>query len=346
MSSKSQGSSVGVALLASITPLHPLQTVRMLVSAILITSSLQRAVSIVIESGADGNFWAASLVADLHLSTTALQTALVAKARTGQQLARITHVTSPVSLLISSNHCETIVFHVLTSSDVHVVFGHPWLVKHNPHIDWANNNILGWGPFCLSHCLQNALSPQHPVSPSPEEPVDLSNIPPKYLDYKVVFCKTRATSLPPHHPYDITIELLPGTFPPRGRLYSLSAPETEAMSSYVEESLAAGIICPSSSPAGAGFFFVGKKDGTLLPCIDYRGLNNITVKNRYPIPLMSSAFQMLQGAKVFSKLNLCSYKGGDEWKTAFNTPSGPSEKCEFHKNSVDFLGHIITTEGI
>ena len=59
------------------------------------------------------------------------------------------------------------------------------------------------------------------------------------------------------------------TTPPRGRLYSLSGPETKAMEEYIEESLATGAVRPSASPAGAGFFFVEKKDKTLRPCIDY-----------------------------------------------------------------------------
>ncbi len=93
----------------------------------------------------------------------------------------------------------------------------------------------------------------------------------EYLDLRAVFSRSRATSLPPHRPYDCSIDLLPGTMPPRGRLYSLSAPEREALEKYLTESLAAQIIVPSSSPAGAGFFFVKKKDGSLRPCIDYRG---------------------------------------------------------------------------
>lgn len=71
--------------------------------------------------------------------------------------------------------------------------------------------------------------------------------------------------------------------PLKGRLYSLLAPETGAMTEYIQSSLKAGLIRPSSSPARAGFFFFCKKDGSLHPCIDYRGLNNITVKNRYPL---------------------------------------------------------------
>ncbi|KAG1940254.1 retrotransposable element, partial [Pimephales promelas] len=114
-------------------------------------------------------------------------------------------------------------------------------------------------------------------------------------------------------------------------LYSLSVPERKALEDYLSVALDAGTIVPSSSPAGAGFFFVQKKDGSLRPCIDYRGLNDITIKNRYPLPLMSSAFEILQGARVFTKLDLRNayhlvrIREGDEWKTAFNTPLGHFE---------------------
>ncbi len=74
-----------------------------------------------------------------------------------------------------------------------------------------------------------------------------------------------------------------------------------------------------------------KKDRSLRRCIDYRGLNNITVKNTYPLPLMSSAFERLQGASIFTKLDLRNayhlvrIRKEDEWKTAFNTPRGHFE---------------------
>jgi len=103
------------------------------------------------------------------------------------------------------------------------------------------------------------------------------------------------------------------------------------METYINDSMAACTIRPSSSPAEAGFFFVEKKDKTLRPCIDYRGLNDITIKNRYPLPLIASAFELLQGATICSKLDLCNayhlvrIREGDEWKTAFNTPTGHYE---------------------
>ncbi|KAI3351394.1 hypothetical protein L3Q82_020203 [Scortum barcoo] len=146
-----------------------------------------------------------------------------------------------------------------------------------------------------------------------------------------VFSKAKATSLPPHRPYDCPIDLLPGASLPTSRLYNLSRPEREAMEKYISESLAAGLIRPSSSPLGAGFFFVEKKDKTLRPCIDFRGLNDITIKNKYPLPLIDPAFEPFHQATIFSKLDLRNayhlvrIREGDEWKTAFNTPLGHFE---------------------
>lgn len=75
------------------------------------------------------------------------------------------------------------------------------------------------------------------------------------------------------------------------------------MDKYISASVEAGIIRPSSSLAGAGFFFVEKKDKFLRQCIDYRGLNDVNIKNRYPFSLISSAFELLNGAPVFTKLD-------------------------------------------
>ncbi|KAK3508503.1 hypothetical protein QTP70_031361, partial [Hemibagrus guttatus] len=114
----------------------------------------------------------------------------------------------------------------------------------------------------------------------------------------------RAARLPAHQPWDCAIDLLPNASPPRGRVYPLSLPESKAMEEYIETALAAGHIRPSTSPAAAGFFFVGKKDGGLCPCIDYRGLNAITVPYPYPLPLVPAVLEQLRGARIFSKLDL------------------------------------------
>lgn len=83
-------------------------------------------------------------------------------------------------------------------------------------------------------------------------------------------------------------------------------------------------MCPSSFPVGAGFFFVERKDRSLRPCIDYLGLNAITIKDKYPPPLIDPAIGPLHEASVFTKLDLRNVyhlvriNEGDEWKTSFN----------------------------
>ncbi|CAM4696876.1 unnamed protein product [Leuciscus chuanchicus] len=225
-----------------------------------------------------------------HLPIIPLTRPISVNALNGQVLPSISLTTSPITLITSGNHTEIITFLLMDSPLAPVVLGHPWLVRHNPRVDWGLNSISAWSERCYESCLVSAC-PSVSGSVFQEKAADLSNVPVEYLDLKDVFSKSCAASLPPHHPYDCAIDLLPGKSPPKGKLYSLSVPEREAMEKYISDSLAAGFIWPSSSPAGAGFFFVGKKDGSLRPCIDYRELNNITVKNTYPLPLMSSAFE-------------------------------------------------------
>ena len=238
----------------------------------------------------------------------------------------ITRATRPLRMRIAGNHQEEISLLIINTLHSPVVLGHPWMARHRPQIDWARHEIQEWDPSCSSRCLGKAHASV--VTPQREESPNLARVPTEYHDPLGVFCKSRAMSVPPHRSYDCAIELQPGATPPRGCIVSLSRPERAVMEKYLTESLATGIIRPSSSPAGARFFFMGKKDGTLRPCIDYRGINAMTMRNRYPLPLMDTAFDLLQGATVFTKLDLRNayhlvrIKEGDEWKTAFNTPTG------------------------
>ena len=102
----------------------------------------------------------------------------------------------------------------------------------------------------------------------------------------------------------------------------------EILREYLKNALAKGWIRPSKSPSGAPILFVPKKDGSMRLCVDYRGLNRITIKNRYPLPLISEMLDRLGHSKIFSKLDLrdayhrLRIKEGDEWKTAFKTRYG------------------------
>ncbi len=230
-----------------------------------------------LDSGADGNFLDSASAQKWNILTIPLAKPITVWSLVGNTLTTITHVTPCVSLSLSGKHCEQIKLFIIDSPMAPLILGHPWLLKHNLHIDWVNNSILAWSQSCHVSCLGAAFPAVSVSCVSQADPSDLTGVLSEYCNLRAVFSKSRATSLPPHRPYDCAIDLLPGFSPPKGRLYSLSGPEREAMDQYKQESLQARIICHSSSPVGAGFFFVQKKDGSLRPCIDYRGLNDITI---------------------------------------------------------------------
>lgn len=163
------------------------------------------------------------------------------------------------------------------------------------------------------------------------DPPDLSKIPSEYHDFADVFDKGKASQLPPHRPYDLKIELEEGTSPPLGTIYSLSPVELEALRKFLDENISYGLLRSSSSPHGAPVLFVKKKDGSLRLCVDFRGLNQITKKDRYPLPLIADLLDSPSRAKVYTKIDLRSayhlvrIAEGDEWKTAFRTRYGSYE---------------------
>lgn len=113
--------------------------------------------------------------------------------------------------------------------------------------------------------------------------------------------------------------------------HPLSQNELEVVRNYIRTALDKGWIRPPKSPAGAPILFAPKKDGSLRLCVDYRGLNEITLRNRYPLPLVGEIMDRLSGARVFTQLDLrdayhrIRIRAGDEWKTAFRTRYGHFE---------------------
>ncbi len=283
-----------------------------------------------LDSGAAGNFIDSEFVGQLHLKLNPCNSSLAVEALDGRPLSKgkILRLTEPVTLHIGTLHSEEIQFYVINSPTHPLILGLPWLRTHDPQISWREGQITEWGPACQERCLSKITRKPNTDTTLPADTIKL---PPEYADLIEVFSKRKASQLPAHRSVDCAIDLLPGTIPPKGRIFPLSQPESEAMKTYIQEELAKGFIRPSTSPASAGFFFVKKKDGGLRPCIDYRGLNENTVKFRYPLPLVPAALEQLRQANYYTKLdlrnayNLIRIREGDEWKTAFSTTSGHYE---------------------
>ena len=161
-----------------------------------------------------------------------------------------------------------------------------------------------------------------------DEAPDLSHIPKEYHDYADVFSKAKADTLAPHRPYDLKINLEEGTSPPIGTMYSLSQSELGTLREFIDEHVRIGFIRPSSSPHGAPVLFVRKKDGSLRLCVDFRGLNKISKKDRYPLPFISDLLTTAGKARLYTTIDLrhayhlVRIAEGDEWKTAFATCFG------------------------
>lgn len=221
-----------------------------------------------------------------------------------------------------------------------IILGLPWFKYHNPAVNWKDSTLSFTS--CPNSCRPEKSSAIH-LLPSSSIPVDSvpsvvlqteivspQSLPPEYTEFSSVFASPSSTpGLPPPRPFDLEIHLRdPNVTPPFRPLYNLSKPEQSTLKEWVDDQLQRGLIRASKSPAGAPVFFVKKKDGGLRPCIDYRGLNSNTVKDRFPLPLISQILDKLSGARYFTTLdlqgayNLLRIREGHEWKAAFRTPYG------------------------
>ena len=154
----------------------------------------------------------------------------------------------------------------------------------------------------------------------------------EYADFSDVFSKKLVVVLLKRsdiNKHAITLET--GKQPPYGPIYSLGPMELEILNTYIKTNLANRFIRPSKSPARAPIFFVRKPDGSLRLCVDYYGLNNLTIKNWYSLPLIGESLDWLRKVKRFIQLDLTSayhcmrIMKGDQWKTDFRTRYGHYE---------------------
>jgi hypothetical protein len=131
------------------------------------------------------------------------------------------------------------------------------------------------------------------------ECIDLTTIPEDYHEFQDVFSKSKASKLVPHHPYDLKIDLEEGAVPLIRRMYPLSETKLQVLHDFLDEHLCTGFVRPSNSLHGTPIIFAKKKDGTLRLCVDFRGLNCLSKKDHYPLPLIADLLDAPSKAQIY-----------------------------------------------
>ena len=280
-----------------------------------------------------------------------------------EKLAYDMHVTSPLGHSISVNsvyrNCPIVIQEREFLADLipfpfrefDLILGMDWLSTHRAIVDCGQKTVVlrcsdqtevivqGIGSSALSNVISAIQARRFMrkgcetflamVLDSKRGQVDVEKIP-VVRDFPDVFPE-ELPSIPLEREVDLAIEIVPGTVPMSRAPYRMAPKELKELKSQLQELLDKGFIRPSVSPLGAPILFVKKKDGTLRMCIDYRQINKVTVKNKYPLPRIEDLFDQLKGAGVFSKIDLRSgyyqlrVKEVDVPKTAFRTRYGHYE---------------------
>jgi hypothetical protein len=310
-------------------------------------------VEVLIDGGSQLNLISALLVKELDLTVKPLPQ-MLAEGVNGSELPIYGTTDTDVTITDSRGHKEThkVCFVVTDLKRYKMYLGLPWIDQYDPRLSYRSRRMLFKGrkhkdfPKREKVSIEDAEEFDHTMrSPSSDvyvcsvnsvgqvvpKMVQNGQIPEVYREYAHLGSEDGARALPDHGEQDLAIDITPGATPPYQPLYGLSATELEILRKYLADYLQRGWIRRSRSPAGAPILFAKKKDGSLRLCVDYRGLNKITVKNRHPLPLITESLERLAEARFYTKLDVreayhrIRIKEGDEWKTAFRTRYGHFE---------------------
>ena len=260
---------------------------------------------------------------------------------------------------------ETMRFLITSLGNKDLILGYPWLTTFEPQFNWTNGVIdTSYLPIVVRSLDWKTLKIRPTIATTTEEePMTIiqwahaydildqeSNIwanistelaqkvgqytkeveiPPHYQQFARVFNEEASHRLPQHQPWDHAIDLKPNAPSSLNcKIYPLMTQEKEALQKWLDEELKKGYITKSKSPYASPFFFIKKKDGKLRPVQDYRKLNEQTIRDTYPLPLIPDLIQQIEDAWIFTKFdvrwgyNNIRIKEGDQWKAAFKTCFG------------------------
>jgi len=306
-----------------------------------------------LDSGSAGNFIHPTEVMRLGLAPLPREQPLVVTHVLG---GKVGQVTQQVKCIINiGDHLEEITLDVVPIGKHAVILGLPWLRVHQPYIAWRENTVTFLSEYCKENCKGDSSTLHYTSHTQAElaklEPMEINmvtnkeqdTIPHDYHDFLDVFDAESARKYPnTRGEYDFKIDLVEGAVLPKpAKPYRLTPGQQEEVKKQLQELEEAGMIESSDSPLAAPLFFVPKKDGTQRMCIDYRKLNEITIRDAYPLPNMEQLLEVARGAMVFSKFDLRSaynmfpIRKEDRWKTGFVTPWGLKQFTVMHYGFVN-----------
>jgi hypothetical protein len=254
-------------------------------------------------------------------------------------LKKMLHISSPGGDMKATHSCPhvnlkiqgidfSVNLVVLGSNGIDVILGCNWLKSCDGVIQCANGTITLTSPqgerVQVSTDMSTNEKGKTVINHLEEKPLENIKV---VCEYPYVFPE-ELPGMPPDRDIEFSIELLPGTAPISKRPYRMDVNDLVELKKQIEELLEKGFIRPSSSPCGAPVLFVNKKDGSRRMSVDYRSLNEVTIKNKYPLPRIEDLFDQMKGAKIFSKIDLRSgyhqlkIRAEDVPKTAFTTRYG------------------------
>jgi len=203
----------------------------------------------------------------------------------------------------------------------------PWLAAHNPEINWETGEVkmTRCPPLCGGKIKRKEKIKRVATEEEEkiirwviddkedwgrEEEIEEDHrkikkmVPKKFLKWRKVFGKVKLKRMPTRKIWDHAIDLKETFKPRKGKIYPLSKNEREEVQNFMEEQLRKGYIRPSKSPQTSPVFFVGKKDGSKRMVMNYHNLNSQTVKNNYPLPLITELIDNMDSKRVFTKMDL------------------------------------------
>ncbi|GJW00415.1 putative nucleotidyltransferase, ribonuclease H [Tanacetum coccineum] len=308
-----------------------------------------RTVFVLFDTGATHSIISTTFAKKLNMNPTPLiERIIISTPMKNHMLIDHEYVNCPLRFDDRIRPANLLPIHML---DFDVILGMDWLASHRATIDCYARTVIfgnvrqpefvyhGSSPLksvklisamkartLISHGCQGFLASVMDTSLESPNIENLSVV----REFADVF-PDELPGLPPAREIEFGIELIPGAEPISKAPYRMAPVELKELKEQLQEMLENGFIRPSVSPWGAPVLFVKKKDGSMRLCIDYRELNRITIRNRYPLPRIDDLFDQLQGAKYFSKIDLRSgyhqlrMREQDISKTAFHTRYGHYE---------------------